>query len=34
MKQINEYIKHENGGSSFENEVTYKKKSDWENGLS
>ena len=32
MKQINEYIKHENCGSSFENEVTY-KKSDWEKWL-
>lgn len=32
MKQINEYINHKEGGSSFENEVKY-SKSDWEKWL-
>lgn len=32
MRQINEYINHKEGGSSFENEVKY-SKSDWEKWL-
>lgn len=32
MQQINEYIKYEGGGSSFENEVKY-SNSDWKKWL-